>query len=47
MILDTKEQKDLLLEIIGTINISGKDIDMIYNLKQAIVKAYIKPIIKR
>ncbi len=47
MILDTKEQKDLLLEIIGSINIAGKDIDLIYTLKQAIIKAYIKPIIKR
>lgn len=36
MILDTQEQKTILLQIMDAINVPGKDLEIIYNLKQAI-----------
>lgn len=42
MILDSEGQKAMLLQIVDAITIAGKDIDAVYSLKQALLKAEIK-----
>jgi hypothetical protein len=42
MILDSQEQKDILIALVANMGFKGSDIDKIYSLKQSILTAEIK-----
>jgi len=42
VVLDTQEQREMLLEIIENLQFRGSDIDKMYHLKQAVLNAEIK-----
>lgn len=43
MILDTEEQRTILLELLAASNFPGKAIDLLYALQQAIKTAEVTP----
>ncbi|MBT9169532.1 MAG: hypothetical protein DDT19_02892 [Syntrophomonadaceae bacterium] len=47
MILDSQEQKELLLQIFNSVNIPASQIEILYELKKALEKAEISGIKKK